>query len=71
MKKVMGIASYEVIVECPKCKEDFDTIEQDQEADGEITTAMFENTINSCRNMDVGITCPNCEYEMILDEIRY
>ena len=71
MEKVRGTASYEVIVTCTKCGEDFDTIEQDQEADGEITTAMFENTVKSCSDMDIRISCPSCDCEMILDSIRY
>jgi C4-type Zn-finger protein len=71
MTKVEGVASHEVVVTCPSCGEDFDTIDQDQEADGEITSAMFENTIRSCSNMDILITCPSCDSEMILDRIKY
>ena len=69
MDKVAGIADYSVYVECPACGAGFNTIDKDD--DNEITGKMFENTVESCTDMDVLIACPHCDCEFILNEIEY
>lgn len=69
MNKVTGIADYQVLVNCPDCGFEFNAIQQ--EDDSEITSKMFENTIQSCTNMKVHLVCPKCDSEMLLDKLEY
>lgn len=69
MKKVIGIATYDVIVKCPSCGHKVSAIAQD--FDSEVTNAMFKNTLASCTNIGIEIECPKCIYVFILDELEY
>lgn len=69
MKKVYGAESYCVQVECPECLHSFDATDNDD--DNCVTSAMFENTSESCTDMDIEIVCPDCGCELILDELTY
>ena len=69
MEKVIGFASYDVIVECPECKHKFSAIENDDE--NTITKAMFKNTNDSCNDMDITLVCHECDSEFILDSLDY
>lgn len=69
MKKVIGIATYDVIVECPNCEHKVSAVDYD--FDSEVTDAMFKNTLASCTNMGIEIGCPKCNYVFILDELEY
>jgi hypothetical protein len=67
--KVTGAANHTVGVECPHCKHFFDAT--DDQHDHEVTNAMFENTAESCTNMNIEMFCSECDGEFILDELVY
>lgn len=71
MKKVIGYADYSVEVACPACGDSFDLIGTENDEDNVVTRPMFENTTESCTNMGIGIVCPGCESELVLDKIEY
>lgn len=55
----IGIISWSLDVECPKCKEDFDAVEQDD--DYVIATMIFNNNWDSASGCE--LTCPHCKHE--------
>lgn len=69
--KVEGCADYSVSVTCPNeaCLHHFDATDNDD--DSTVTNAMFENTSDSCADMQIDMMCPKCECEFILDSIVY
>jgi len=67
--KVEGVGDYSVSVTCPKCDHEFKATDNDD--DNVVTDAMFENTHDSCTDMQIEMMCPECECEFILDSIAY
>lgn len=71
MKLVTGYANYSVDITCPDCGCTFDVIWTENDDDNAVTNPMFENTTESCTNMNVEIACPSCDAELILDNLEY
>ena len=69
MEKVIGNASYDVIVCCPVCDHGFSAIDND--CDYAVCQAMFENTHESCTDMQIEMVCPECDCEFVLDSLEY
>jgi len=65
----IGILSWSLDVECPKCKEDFDAVEQDADGDYVIATKIFNNDWNSVAGCE--LTCPNCKHEFQIGGVEY
>lgn len=65
----IGIISWQLNVECPKCEEEFDVVGQDANRDYVIATKIFNNDWDSVAGCDV--TCPNCEHEFQIGGIEY
>ena len=58
--------SWSVDVDCPKCEESMDLADQDQ--DGVVAGAIFLNRWESLSGHEV--TCPHCQHEFTLAEVR-
>ena len=71
MNKVMGSVKLTVFVECPKCGEDIDLIENDCENDYIVSNAIYQYTTESCTDMGIECECPECGHEFILDSVEY
>ena len=69
MSKVKGQLSYEIYVKCPNCGDVFDIIAEDyQNEDGCITTPLFRNDWDNCRD---STACPKCEFEFEMEGVEY
>ena len=67
MEKVKVSLHYRLWVNCPKCNEDFDLVDQDD--DNVVSTAIFTNKWGDLEGYE--IYCPKCEHEFEIKEIEY
>ena len=67
MKKAKAQLSWDLWIECPECKKDFDIVQQDEEND--IVLAIFNNKWDILKDYEV--VCPECAVEFMIEEIEY
>ena len=68
--KPIGVLDWQLSVECLKCKEDFDAVDQDSESgDYEIAKKVFSNDWDAVAGCE--LTCPSCEHTFQLGGIEY
>lgn len=68
--KPIGVLSWQLSVECPKCNEDFDAVDQDAESgDYVIAKKVFSNDWDAAAGCE--LTCPSCKHEFQLGGIEY
>ena len=58
---------YSLDVKCPKCKDDIDLLDQDE--DGCFTTPIFTNQWDELEGEMV--ICPICDHEFTIDGVDY
>ena len=56
-------------VECPKCKEDFDLVDQDSNNDYNLAYKIFTNRWDDVKGYEC--VCDHCGYEFDLDGVEY
>jgi uncharacterized protein YbaR (Trm112 family) len=67
VKKAKAILSWQLWIECPKCKADIDLSDQDE--DGWVSTPIFNNKWGDL--LDEEVICPDCDYEFQIEDVEY
>ena len=67
MGKVKASLHYRLWAKCPKCNEDFDLVDQDE--DHVVSTAIFSNKWDGLKGYET--YCPKCKHEFQIKEIEY
>ena len=60
---------WQLSVECPQCKSDFDAVEQDAQNDSTLARLVFSNKWDGAAGHE--LTCPVCECEFEISGIEY
>lgn len=60
---------WSLTVECPKCKNDFDAVEQDACNDNSLANLVFNNKWDLADGRE--LVCPACDHEFEIGGIEY
>ena len=67
VQRAVAELDWRLTICCPKCKEITNLLQQDY--DGDMATAIFNNKWEKLENWEV--TCDSCDYEFKVSEVVY